>query len=92
VTAEAVRAARADMEIARRKIRALVEPGNHRSDAAAPCIAPRVDATAEYYETFRKRTLSLTCVAGLGGLPQIAWPAGTVERLPPRRIAARLDG
>jgi amidase len=82
VTAESCRQARTDMEAARRKIRAIVEPGTIVVMPAAPSIAPRIDASAEYFEAFRKRTLSLTCVAGLGGLPQTSVPAGTVDGCP----------
>jgi amidase len=82
VTAEACRAARAELDTARRIIRGIVEPGTIVVMPAAPCIAPRIDGSAEEFEAFRKRTLSLTCVAGLGGLPQISIPAGTVDGCP----------
>ena len=47
-----------------------------------PCIAlpPRLDAEA--LEPIRQRILPLTCVATLGGLPQITMPVGQVEDCP----------
>lgn len=48
----------------------------------APSIAPRLDADAETLLDFRDRTLSLTCIANLTGLPQVAIPAGRAEGCP----------
>ena len=47
-----------------------------------PCIAlpPRLDAEA--LEPIRQRILPLTCVATLGGLPQVTMPVGQVEDCP----------
>ncbi|WP_119301384.1 amidase [Dongia deserti] len=44
----------------------------------AGTIAPRLDASKEELADFRDRTLSLTSIAGLGGLPQVQIPAGLV--------------
>jgi amidase len=45
----------------------------------AATIAPKLDMTAEELAQFRDRTLSLTCIAGLGRLPQAQIPAGLVD-------------
>ncbi|HEV8388685.1 MAG TPA: amidase [Dongiaceae bacterium] len=45
---------------------------------SAGTIAPRLDAGKEELTQFRDRTLSLTCIAGLGRLPQVQVPAGLV--------------
>lgn len=42
-------------------------------------IAPKLDASAEEFAHFRDRTLSLTCIAGLGKLPQVQIPAGLAD-------------
>jgi amidase len=49
---------------------------------SAPCIAPRIDASAADLDGYRTRVMRLTCIAGLGGLPQISIPAGTVSGCP----------
>jgi amidase len=45
----------------------------------AGTIAPRLDAGQRELADFRDRTLSLTCIAGLGRLPQVQIPAGSVD-------------
>lgn len=49
---------------------------------SAPTIAPNLEATPDELLDFRDRTLRLTCIAGLAGLPQVSVPAGTVEGCP----------
>jgi amidase len=41
-----------------------------------------VETPAEALDSFRVRVMRLTCTAGLGGLPQISIPAGTVAGCP----------
>jgi len=47
-----------------------------------PDIAPLRDEPAETAVPVRERALALLCVAGLGGLPQVTLPAGTVNGCP----------
>ena len=49
---------------------------------SAPCIAPKIDSTAAELDAYRTRVMRLTCTAGLGGLPQVSIPAGTVSGCP----------
>ncbi len=74
--------ARAALATARTRLRALVSPGTVLALPSAPCIAPRTDSSAEELESFRIRTMRITCIAGLGGLPQVSIPAGTVSGCP----------
>ena len=67
---------------ARQQIRALVQPGTIVALPSAPCIAPRLETPADGLESFRIRVMRLTCIAGLGGLPQISIPVGTVAGCP----------
>jgi amidase len=75
-------AARKAFSIARREIRARIQPGTIAALPSAPCIAPRVDATPEELDAFRSRTMALTSIAGIGGLPQITIPIGTLDGCP----------
>jgi amidase len=48
----------------------------------APGPAPLRSASYEELDKLRDRTQALTCIAGLGGLPQISIPAGNVGGAP----------
>jgi amidase len=67
---------------ARAHIRATLPPGTIMALPTVPSIAPPLAATGEALELFRVRTMRLTCVAGVAGLPQISIPAGTVSGCP----------
>ena len=82
VTDRDVEAARQQHTRARERIHALAPHGTILALPTAPCIAPRVDTPAEQLESFRLRVMRLTCIAGLGGLPQISIPAGTISGCP----------
>jgi amidase len=49
---------------------------------SAPDIAPLCGLEGAASQSFRDRTLSLTCIAGLAGLPQMSLPAGRVDDCP----------
>ena len=80
-TAEAD-AARKVRVAAREHIRATIKPGTVMTLPTAPCIAPRTDTPQNELESFRVRVMRLTCIAGLGGLPQVTIPVGTVAGCP----------
>jgi amidase len=82
VTEEMALAGRETLAAARAHIRGVIPPGTVLCLPTAPCIAPRLDASAEELDAFRTRGLSLTGIAGIGGLPQISIPAGTVDGCP----------
>jgi amidase len=48
----------------------------------APGPAPVKDAKGPELENRRLRTLQMTCIAGLSGLPQVTIPAGELDGLP----------
>ena len=66
----------------RAKIRARVPPGTIAALPSVPCIAPSVEAAAEEFNAFRSRTMALTSIAGIGGLPQITIPIGILDGCP----------
>jgi amidase len=75
-------AARNVHNIAREKIRVQIAPGTVVALPSAPCIAPRIDTPAAELDSYRTRVMRLTCIAGLGGLPQVSIPVGTVGGCP----------
>jgi len=82
VTAAQANAARKAHAEAREQIAITIRPGTIVALPAAPCIAPRLDTCAQDLESFRVRTMRLTCIAGLAGLPQVSIPAGTLSGCP----------
>lgn len=49
---------------------------------SAASVAPLRDASPESVDAVRMRTLRITCIAGLAGLPQVSLPCRTAEGLP----------
>jgi amidase len=47
-----------------------------------PSIAPRRDLPADDLQLHRERSLSILCLAGLAGLPQISLPLATLDGAP----------
>ena len=82
VSEEDANTARGKFAVARAEIRARIAPGTIAVLPTVPCIAPRVDATAEELDAFRSRAMALTCIAGIGGLPQVSIPVGTLDGCP----------
>jgi amidase len=82
VSKEQADAARAVHARVREYVRSHVPPGTILALPTAPCIAPRFDMAEPQLETFRVRTMRLTCTAGMGGLPQVSIPAGTISGCP----------
>lgn len=82
VTAASASAARSRVASARAAARDLVPPGTVLVLPTSPSIAPRADTDARAMDNFRLRVMRLTSLAGLGGLPQVTLPAGTVSGCP----------
>ena len=82
VTQAQADAARKTVGAARAHLRGLITPGTIVALPTAPCVAPRIEMTAEESESFRVRVMRLGCAAVLAGLPQINIPVGTVAGCP----------
>ncbi len=82
VTAAQADAAGAVRAKAREHITALIKPGTVVALPSAPSIAPLIETPAAAIETHRLQVMRLTCTAGLGGLPQVSIPVGTVAGCP----------
>lgn len=67
---------------ARRRLEALLPPGTALLMPTAPCVAPLLDADEAHLLSFRSRTMCLTCISGLSGLPQVSLPLLRVDGLP----------
>ena len=60
----------------------LVSPGSALVIPTAPCVAPLLNEDATPLASFRCNTMALTCIAGLGGLPEVSMPVLTVNGCP----------
>jgi amidase len=47
-----------------------------------PSVAPRRDLSGDALQTYRERALSILCIAGLAGLPQVTLPLASVDGMP----------
>ncbi len=77
VSEDAAEAARSRMAVIRSQVRALL---GHDAVAVLPSaasLAPRRDADPAAVDAVRLRTMAITCIAGLAGLPQVSVPMST---------------
>jgi amidase len=63
-------------------VRAMAKPGTVLVCPTTVGIAPKIDASGETLENFRVRAQRITAIAGVGGLPQINIPVGTIDGCP----------
>ena len=47
-----------------------------------PAVAPRRDLSGEALQAYRERALSILCISGLSGLPQVQMPLATLDGMP----------
>jgi len=82
VTAAQEETARTSMHEGRAVIRKLLPPRSVVALPTTPCIAPLIRATERELDNFRRRAMTLTCIAGISGLPQVTMPVGRVSGCP----------
>ncbi len=74
VTAEAAATARGAAAAMRAQVRSLIGSDGVLVLPSAASLAPRRDADPADVDTVRLRTMAITCIAGLSGLPQVSLP------------------
>ena len=47
-----------------------------------PAIAPKRDLAGDALQAYRERALSILCIAGLSGLPQVTMPLASLDGCP----------
>ena len=83
VTEQEAEAARARRAVIVERIRGLFSEGDVLCLPTSPRVAPRVDAPADELENrVRAQAMSLLCIAGLAGLPQVSLPLASLDGLP----------
>ncbi|MDB5372310.1 MAG: amidase [Belnapia sp.] len=64
------------------RMRALLAGGGVLAYPTSPVPAPLLDASQAEQNAVRERTMGVTAIAGLGGLPEVSLPVGKVEGAP----------
>ncbi|MEZ5703063.1 MAG: amidase [Burkholderiaceae bacterium] len=75
-------AARAEVARIRQHVRALIGAKGIALLPSAASLAPRRDADPATVDAVRLRTMAITCIAGLAGLPQVSLPLQSDEGVP----------
>lgn len=78
----AAAAARTAVQCIRARVRALLGDDGVAVLPSAASVAPRRDAGAAAVDAVRLRTMAITCIAGLAGLPQVSLPLSAPDGLP----------
>jgi len=82
VTDEAARSACNKAAAIRAKIRALIDGNCVAVLPSAASIAPLRNADPADVDAIRMRTMAMTCIAGIGGLPQVSMPFSAPDGTP----------
>ena len=82
ISAEAVAAAQAVRDAARRQMDAVLANNAVLVLPTVSDIAPLLNTPAAELDDFRARAMSLLCIAGLAGLPQVNLPLATARGCP----------
>lgn len=82
VSDEAAATARATAARIRAQVRTLLGNDGVAILPSAASLAPRRDADPAVVDAVRLRTMAITCIAGLAGLPQVSLPFVTPEGVP----------
>jgi amidase len=82
VTAEQNEAAKKRRAEVRERVRGILGPDGILILPTMPGAALPVDGAEEEFERFRARAISMLCVAGLAGVPQVSLPLARVHGAP----------
>jgi amidase len=82
VSDDAALAARHAAQNIRQHVRTLLGDDGVAVLPSAASLAPRRDADPATVDAVRQRTMAITCIAGLAGLPQISLPMATSDGVP----------
>ncbi|WP_227870622.1 amidase [Orrella marina] len=75
-------AAKSEMSQIRKAVREVLQNNGVMVLPSSASTAPYIDATPEEVDQVRMRTMRITCIAGLAGLPQVSIPLKTAEGKP----------
>jgi len=82
VTAQAAAAASEQTKQIRERVRAIIGAGGVAVLPSAASLAPLRNADPASVDAIRLRTMAITCIAGISGLPQVSMPFATHDGTP----------
>lgn len=82
ITRDAVTAADRKRQAIRARLDDLLAGDTILITPSAAGVAPRIDATVAEHEAVRDRIIGITCIASIGGLPEISLPLTRLEAGP----------
>jgi len=82
ISVEDIARAQAVRDVARQRMRVLLAEHAVLVLPTVPDIAPLCNTAAAALDDFRARAMSLLCIAGLAGLPQVSLPLATLHGCP----------
>ena len=80
VAAEELQRAQENRERQRARVEEIVGDDGVLMLPTVPAIAPRRDLSGDALQAYRERALSILCIAGLSGLPQVTMPLASARR------------
>lgn len=66
----------------RERVESLLEADGVLMLPTVPSIAPKRDLSGDALQAYRERALSILCIAGLAGLPQVSMPLASMSGCP----------
>lgn len=82
VTPVQAKAAQSEINRIRQSLRDILQEDGLMVLPSSASTAPRIDANPDEVDQIRMRTMRVTCIAGIGGLPQISIPLRTQSGKP----------
>lgn len=82
ITPDQVQAAQVVRDAVKQRLQTLLVDAAVLVLPTVPGIAPLCNTPPANLDDFRTRAMSLLCIAGLGGIPQISLPLGTLQGCP----------
>ena len=82
IDADARRQAEENRKAQRARVESLVGTDGVLMLPTVPGVAPRSDLSGDALQAYRERALSILCISGLSGLPQVTMPLTTLDGMP----------
>jgi amidase len=82
INADARQQAEENRKAQRARVESLVGADGVLMLPTVPGVAPRSDFSGEALQAYRERALSILCISGLSGLPQVTMPLAKLDDMP----------